>query len=250
VTNYQLQIREKGEYRLQASLPAGIKVSVKGANLADWTELPATIISDCDGITNVDLVISKVSSDADIDSANITFTRTEREDCGCEITGPPTHSCLFGEWELDHSTMRSFFESYFARVPNMRFISSSGGYRVRFDPSGVITWTNSFLIIDLEMSLGRNRVMQAQQIINGTANAIYQNRGQHRMCSADLTQNFTCFLTYTVQGHSRTVACANPVPVMPVEFGYDCNESTLLYKGPVTDDGGGIPFNYIFNRVR
>jgi|GEM_PF-3797320 len=246
VMAYQLNMREKGRYTLSASLPAGIRISVKGGGLEDWTELPATVVSSCVNEEPVQLVISRVSGSIDIESVPLTISRVERDDCGCEITGRPTHSCLFGNWELDHSSMAAFFNNHFSRVRGMRFVSSSGSSQISFNRDGVLIWSNSGLIINIEMQVRPGEVMKGEQSIFGTTSSIYQNRGEQRMCAANIVFNLSCMQKMEMFGRVVYQPCVSPMPTIPADFNYECRGDTLIYRGP---SDGSMQFDYVFHRL-
>ncbi len=258
---YKLIFPHRGRYRVSMSSGGGTgnyKFSIRkngSPRGTAWSELPYTFYSSCSTNEEYDLIVTRLGTASDIDSVNLQVTREEREDCGCEITTRPTHACLFGNWILDHASMRAFFERMFSANRNIFFEESSGDYLVTFLPTGEVIWTQNNLTVKSRMEIRTSRRTinsYYTQVTNGVNSGIYTNMGRGRMCGQDRTIGMSCVLTVETEGRTTSGACRMPMTIPNTESTYECHGDTLIHKAVVgaNPDGSDLIFNYVFNRVR
>lgn len=257
---YRVNFPRKGNYHLEirGSNLSRYKISFKRSDTPpneEWLEFPHTIKIGCSANEDYDIIITRLGESVDNDSVTLYAQREERDDCGCKISSRPTHSCLFGEWQLDHSSLRAFYERMFSTIPNMFFDESLGDFRVSFSNDGTVLWILDGLTVKSHMiteSRRRRITTYFEQLYSGVNRNLYTNIGRSRMCAQDVESHVSCIMTITSEMGSSTKPCMTPMFGGSREFTYECNRDTLIYRTAVgaNPDGSDLTFNYIFNRVR
>jgi hypothetical protein len=137
---YRLILPKGGRYRFTLNRPAGLKVSAKKAEDIAYGEFPTEMTTTCDADRKLDVVATHAGAPVALNALRVDVVREANEECGCGTLPPPSDSCLYGKWELDHSSVRQFMERLLPR-PQGQFRDSTGRFQVEFLENGELIWT-------------------------------------------------------------------------------------------------------------
>lgn len=247
VMPYHLKFPKKGTYRLQWVLPEGARGSYRRVGENTWATLPENFDSACEEDSNLEILISMVDSSVGMESAQLYVDRTEKTDCPCEPVGRPTDSCLFGRWQVDHSTILAMMNRQIRGPSGAQAISSDGVFVIELNEAGEMRWILApwKTVVKAPLTSGVEMIME--QIYNGMTLSRYTN-GEGKICSQITEANLSITKIVTIGGRSTTTT-STLGSAAPGNFTYTCTRNTLTYHQPVDGPAAGMIFEYVFHRL-
>ncbi len=242
---FEILFPKKGRYRLSINRMDGAKLSVRKAGTTLWQDQFDTVfMTDCDQDRKLEGIYTRASADLSLNAIRIDIERLDNETCPCELETPPNDTCLFGTWQVDLQSVKSFMQQLVG--PAFQINSASGGVKLIFTPGGEHSWDYQNLVLDGIMRTRRET--QVKWRWNGVTQLAYTNQATEvatQVCTKVLRSSVKGEATMTARG--RTVNLPGGAPGFGGEglVNYSCNASTFTYQMMA----GPIPFDWVFHRV-
>lgn len=213
--------------------------------------MPLELKSDCKEDTVLEFLLTSVDSQETASRLKLEIERDDHEECDCDVNAGISDSCLFGKWELVHSTVESLLTKWMSMGPGQLLsVKSSGLQTVE------VTRDGKFLTTAAPWEVEAKRKQTDGDVIEFKTTNVGQyiskvGAGKGILCSETISSTMTAQMTITKRGRSQTIPTNATSNGLPFYMTYECEGDRLIYKEAfgVGPGGSNMTFNYEWKRI-